>query len=182
MKWADISVLAVAQSKSLTGMMSDTLFTLGVTDVCTANSTDEAFNLIRRLGPDCAIAAFDKVGFEFTRTLRQGAASPNRYMPVLAFVAGAKVEHVRLAIDSGVHDVAVWPISVDMLRQRLQRAVIAGRPFVQTKEYFGPCRRRRNDVNHGGPERRANAAADAARRAAADARLTEFFEKENAAG
>jgi two-component system chemotaxis response regulator CheY len=180
MKWSDISVLAVAQSKSVANTMNDTLFTLGVTDVSTATTTDEAFNLIRRLGPDCAIVAFDAVGFEFTRTLRQGAASPNRYLPVLAIVAGAKVEHVKLALDSGVHDLAVWPISVDMLRQRLERAVIAGRPFMQTKEYFGPCRRRRNDPNFKGPERRSNAAADAARRAAADARLNDFFEKENA--
>ncbi len=179
MRWSDISVLVVAQTKSLAGMISETLFSLGVTDVSTATSTDEAFNLIRRLGHDCAIVAFDQTGYEFTRTLRQGAASPNRYMPVLAIVAGAKVEHVRLALDSGVHDLAVWPISVDMLRQRLERAVIAGRPFIQAKEYFGPCRRRRNDPGREGPERRSNAIADAARRAASEARLDEFFAKEN---
>jgi hypothetical protein len=35
------------------------------------------------------------------------------------------------------------------------------RPFVRTKSYFGPCRRRRGNLEYRGPERRAAAEATA---------------------
>jgi len=44
------------------------------------------------------------------------------------------------------------------MMQRLMAVIEHPRPFVRTSQYFGPCRRRRQD-EHQGPERRATAKA-----------------------
>jgi two-component system, chemotaxis family, chemotaxis protein CheY len=38
--------------------------------------------------------------------------------------------------------------------QRLMSVIEHPRPYVRTKSYFGPCRRRRADAEYTGPERR----------------------------
>jgi hypothetical protein len=46
------------------------------------------------------------------------------------------------------------PISAKALYQRILNIVARPRPFVRTKTYFGPDRRRNVNPNYVGPERR----------------------------
>jgi hypothetical protein len=48
------------------------------------------------------------------------------------------------------------------MMSRLMSVIENPRPFVRTKSYFGPCRRRRGNPEYRGPERRAEKAAQAA--------------------
>jgi hypothetical protein len=63
---------------------------------------------------------------------------------------------VRLARDAGVNEFLAKPVSVKAILTRLISVIEHPRPFVRTKTYFGPCRRRRVDDEYRGPERRAN--------------------------
>jgi two-component system chemotaxis response regulator CheY len=58
------------------------------------------------------------------------------------------------------------PISAKALYQRILNVVANPRPFIKTKSYFGPDRRRNVTSNYVGPERRKGGKADTIRQAA----------------
>ena len=68
------------------------------------------------------------------------------------------MHRVLEARDSGVNEILAKPISIKSLHSRLVSIIEQPRPFVKSKNYFGPCRRRSDDPKYAGPERRADAA------------------------
>jgi DNA-binding response OmpR family regulator len=65
------------------------------------------------------------------------------------------LDHVRQARDAGINEFIAKPVSVKTLMSRLVAVIESPRPYVRTKVYFGPCRRRRGVEEYRGPERRA---------------------------
>jgi two-component system, chemotaxis family, chemotaxis protein CheY len=97
---------------------------------------------------DWAMPIFD--GLELTQMIRQ---------------PGAK-KRVTAARDAGVTEFLAKPISAKALYQRIVNVVANPRPFIKTKSYFGPDRRRNVNPNYVGPERRKGGKADVIRQAA----------------
>jgi DNA-binding response OmpR family regulator len=73
---------------------------------------------------------------------------------------------VTVARDAGVTEFLAKPISAKALYQRILNVVVNPRPFVKTKSYFGPDRRRNVNPNYIGPERRKGGRADIIRQTA----------------
>ncbi len=94
-------------------------------------------------------------GVEFTRLVRQAADSPNPFLPIIMLTGHAEKSRVMEARDAGVTEFVVKPVTARAVLDRLNAVIFHARPFVRTSEYFGPCRRRRDDPNHAGPWRRA---------------------------
>jgi hypothetical protein len=67
------------------------------------------------------------------------------------------------ARDAGVTEFLAKPISAKALYQRILNVVANPRPFIRTKTYFGPDRRRNVNPNYVGPERRKGGKADVIR-------------------
>ena len=65
---------------------------------------------------------------------------------------------MRQARDAGVNEFLAKPVSVKAVMSRLVSVIEHPRPYVRTKAYFGPCRRRRGKEEYRGPERRSNMA------------------------
>src|SRR3954453_18482091 len=61
---------------------------------------------------------------------------------------------VTVARDAGVTEFLAKPISAKGLYQRILNVVASPRPFIKTKTYFGPDRRRNLTSAYMGPERR----------------------------
>jgi len=61
---------------------------------------------------------------------------------------------VTVARDAGVTEFLAKPISAKGLYQRIMNVVASPRPFIKTKTYFGPDRRRNTSNAYIGPERR----------------------------
>jgi two-component system, chemotaxis family, chemotaxis protein CheY len=61
---------------------------------------------------------------------------------------------VIAARDAGVTEFLAKPLSAKALYQRVLNVVANPRPFIKTKTYFGPDRRRNVKENYNGPERR----------------------------
>jgi two-component system, chemotaxis family, chemotaxis protein CheY len=59
-----------------------------------------------------------------------------------------------MARDAGVTEFLAKPISAKALYQRIVNVVVSPRPFIKTKSYFGPDRRRNTTNAYIGPERR----------------------------
>jgi len=69
-------------------------------------------------------------------------------------------KRVIAARDAGVTEFLAKPISAKALYQRILNIVANPRPFIRTKNYFGPDRRRNANPNYAGPERRKGGKAD----------------------
>jgi two-component system, chemotaxis family, chemotaxis protein CheY len=83
-------------------------------------------------------------------------------MPIFDGLELAQMRVVS-ARDAGITEFMAKPISAKALYQRILNVVANPRPFIKTKTYFGPDRRRNVNVNYAGPERRKGGKADVLR-------------------
>ena len=74
-------------------------------------------------------------------------------------------KRVVSARDAGVTEFLAKPISAKGLYQRIVNVVANPRPFIKTKTYFGPDRRRNVNPNYVGTERRKGGKADVIKQA-----------------
>jgi CheY-like chemotaxis protein len=101
---------------------------------------------------DWAMPIFD--GIELTKTIRQPQGNPNPYVPIIMLSGHSEKKRVIEARDAGVTEFLAKPIAAKSIYQRILSVVLNPRPFIQTKDYFGPDRRRNMNTNYAGPERR----------------------------
>ncbi len=134
----------------------------GATQVVEAVDGDQAWKLMREANPD--VIFLDWVmegisGIEFAKQVRTSPQTSNPFVPIIMLTGYTRVDQVRQARDAGVNEFLAKPVSVRAILSRLISVIEHPRPFVRTKSYFGPCRRRRGDDEYRGPERRMAAAA-----------------------
>ncbi len=96
-------------------------------------------------------------GIEFTQLLRTSKDSPDRFVPVIMVTGNSDVATVKAARDAGVTEFMVKPVSAKGLYARILEVINNPRPFLRTKSFFGPDRRRRM-ATHEGENRRKKAA------------------------
>jgi CheY-like chemotaxis protein len=101
---------------------------------------------------DWAMPIFD--GLELTQMIRQPNANANPFVPIIMVTGHTEKDRVTAARDAGVTEFLAKPISAKALYQRILNVVVNPRRFVQTKDYFGPDRRRSANGAYAGPERR----------------------------
>ena len=107
---------------------------------------------------DWAMPIFD--GLELTRMIRQPGANANPFVPIIMLTGHSEKKHVMAARDAGITEFLAKPLSAKALYERILNVVMNPRPFVRTKTYFGPDRRRGVVSNYTGPERRKGEKAD----------------------
>src|SRR5205085_8109094 len=113
---------------------------------------------------DWAMPIFD--GLELTQMIRQPGANSNPYVAIIMLTGHSEKKRVTSARDAGVTEFLAKPISANGLYQRVVNVVANPRPFIKTKTYFGPDRRRNTAANFVGPERRKGGKADVIRQQA----------------
>lgn len=101
---------------------------------------------------DWAMPIFD--GLELTQMIRQPGANANPFVPIIMLTGHSEKKRVMAARDCGVTEFLVKPISANALYQRILTVVVNPRPFIKTKTFFGPDRRRLVNPNYVGVERR----------------------------
>jgi CheY-like chemotaxis protein len=104
---------------------------------------------------DWAMPIFD--GIELTKTIRQPGSNANPFVPIIMLSGHSEKRRVMEARDAGVTEFLAKPIAAKALYERILSVVLNPRPFLQTKAYFGPDRRRNVISNYAGPERRKGA-------------------------
>ena len=107
---------------------------------------------------DWAMPIFD--GLELTQMIRQPGANANPYVPIIMLTGHSEKKRVIASREAGVTEFLAKPISAKALYQRILNVVANPRPFIRTRSYFGPDRRRNTNPNYAGPERRKGGKAD----------------------
>lgn len=129
----------------------------GVTQVREAGDGAEAIAVLRDWPADLAIVDFKMApmdGVAFTREVRKAPDSRNPYLPIIMMTGHSAKSRVEEARDAGVTEFIVKPVTAKTLLNRIYAVIYKPRPFMQTPDYFGPDRRRRNDSSYNGPWRR----------------------------
>lgn len=161
-----VRILVVDDNRHMINLVTSLLYALGCKNVMPALDGAEAFQQMKRAHVDIVIADYNMQpidGVEFTKLVRTAKDSPNPYVPIVMLTGRTDTESVKLARDAGATEFLAKPVSVRSLYTRLISAVENPRPFIRTKTYFGPDRRRHNPPYYKGPFRRKTDPQNAAR-------------------
>jgi two-component system, chemotaxis family, chemotaxis protein CheY len=123
-----------------------------------AECGEEVLKILKTNTPDLIITDLNMKpinGLELTRHIRRSENSLLRFMPVMICTGHAETSYIIAARDAGATEIVCKPISAMSLYQHIAAIIEHPREFVQSPEYIGPDRRRR-DVPFEGQDRRAS--------------------------
>ena len=152
-----ISVLVVDDNQHMIHIIKTILSGLGIKQVVEARDPAEALDVFKSQPIDIIIVDFLMSildGIDFIRLVRTGDDTPNPYVPIIMLTAYSEKSKVMAARDAGVTEFCCKPVTANELMRKLTSVVERPRPFIKTKTYFGPDRRRHDDPKYEGPERR----------------------------
>jgi two-component system, chemotaxis family, chemotaxis protein CheY len=95
-------------------------------------------------------------GVEFSTMLRRDKEHPARRTPIVMVSGHTERTRIMAARDAGVNEFVAKPVNAASLYERIRAALDHPRPWIETRGYVGPCRRRKADTRYSGPMRRAS--------------------------
>ncbi|MGH6828674.1 MAG: response regulator [Rhizomicrobium sp.] len=159
-----LRILVVDDNVHMRKLVITILQALGAIHLLEAESGEKAWAVLAAQNPDVVILDWvmeDMSGLALARTIRTDPKAPNPYVPVIMLTGHTQTARVREARDAGINEFIAKPVSLKTLMSRLAAVIDNPRPYVRTRAYLGPCRRRRN-LDYEGPERRATGTIQAA--------------------
>jgi DNA-binding response OmpR family regulator len=102
---------------------------------------------IRESKADLVIVDIDmpgRSGLEIIHDIRRGHVGVAKDIFILVVSAHVDLEHVQQARDQGANWILAKPLSFRTLYDGIVRAILDDRPFIESANYVGPCRRVRN--------------------------------------
>ena len=154
-----LKIMVVDDNVHMRKLVTTILQAFGCTHVYEAQDGKTAWTLLRETAPDVMLLDWmmeGMSGLDLAKQIRSSPASPNPYLPIIMLTGNTSIDCVNAARDVGVNEFLAKPVSVKAVMARLTSVIEQPRPFVRTKAYFGPCRRRRGREEYRGPERRSD--------------------------
>jgi CheY-like chemotaxis protein len=155
-----LKVLVVDDNQHMRKLVLTILQAFGVIQIYEAADGNRAWAMLREANPDVVILDWmmdGMTGIDLVKLVRTSPQTPNPFVPIIMLTGYTQIDHVRQARDAGVNEFLAKPVSVKAIMSRLVSVIENPRPYVRTKSYFGPCRRRRGKDEYRGPERRVTA-------------------------
>lgn len=149
--------LLVDDNHHMRAIVSTILKGVGVRHVHEAIDGAEGLQILKDRQIDIAIVDFKMSpldGVQFTQLVRNSPDSTDPFLPIIMLTGFAERHRVFEARDAGVTEIVVKPVTARSLLDRIDMVIFKPRPFIRSSDYFGPCRRRRQDPHYGGPFRR----------------------------
>ena len=156
---SDLSFLLIDDNNYMLSIIKTLLRGFGVHEIHEAHDAAEAFEEFRNVQIDIIVLdyAMDTLdGIEFARMVRTADDTPNPYIPIIMLSAYSERYRVTDARDVGITEFLRKPICAQDLHERIIQVIDNPRAFIRTPRYFGPDRRRTNNINYKGEERRKN--------------------------
>jgi PleD family two-component response regulator len=153
---SQIKVLVAEDYPPMRKLLGQILFELNVADFQMVGSGQEAVDLLAEYDADLLLVdnIMDPIdGTELTRLIRAGQSPADRNIPIIMVSGETSKELIVNARDAGVNEFLAKPISTRMVYQRFMNIIENPRAYVQTDDFYGPDRRRRQ-MRFPGLERR----------------------------
>lgn len=152
-----MKVLIVDPNAFMRGVVADSLRRLTITNINAAASAVEAFSVGRTFKPDLIFVDWDAgrmSGLEFTREVRRNTTGISRETPIILLAGVIDHDQLMAARQTGINEFLLKPVSAQGVLSRIEEVVLRPRKFIDSRNYVGPCRRRKEDPNYAGPWRR----------------------------
>ncbi len=152
-----LNFLVVDDNSYMRFLVGSVLRALGARHIEEATDGADAYARLGTYAADVVICNWQMSpmdGLEFVRLLRTDTNSPNPFVPVIMLTAHTEAKRVVEARDAGVSEILAKPFSAHQLYSRIRAIIEHPRPFIRAQTYVGPDRRRRQDPDFKGPERR----------------------------
>ena len=156
-QFSKLKVLIVEDVTPMRRLFISVLKNLGIDEIEEAENGEIAFQKFAKNNHDIILTDWMMEpgdGLELTRNIRHSAESPNKMAPIILVTGYSAWSRVETARDAGVTEFLIKPYTANDLAKRLAHVITNPRDFVETTNFFGPDRRRRNDLKFTGPYRR----------------------------
>jgi two-component system chemotaxis response regulator CheY len=137
--------LVVEDSEPTRRLICAMLAGFGAPEIYEAQDGPGGYEGFQALCPDIVITDWEMPGSDglaLLRRIRDPDASPNPFTPVIMTTAYAERRRVLQAVEAGVSEYLVKPVTARALYDRILSVVADTKPFVRVGSYFGPDRRR----------------------------------------
>jgi CheY-like chemotaxis protein len=152
-----MKALVVDPNGFMRGLVADSLRRLTVTNIAAAANALEAFTTGRTFKPDIVFVDWDAgnmSGLEFTREVRRNTTGIAREIPIILLAGIIDHDQLMSARQAGINEFLLKPVSAQHVLSRVEEVVLRPRKFIDSRNYVGPCRRRKEDPAYAGPRRR----------------------------
>lgn len=142
-----VSVLTVDDDPQIARLVKAALNIFGFGNIHSEYSAESALEVLRTQPFHFIISDWQMKGMsgiEFVTHVRRSQNSPNRFIPIIMLTGKASRDDVQIARDAGVTEFIAKPFSIKELKRKIIEVIQNPRPFIVTKNYIGPDRRRKN--------------------------------------
>ncbi len=144
-RYENIHLLLGEPNPHLRQSLKAALFANGFRGITDCHSVDKLQECLTDSSVDVMLCDVELPGGDFCDTIhrmRHHTLGVNPFVLTLATSNEPTVGQVKRVIDSGVDDLLVKPLSIELLLDRLTFLAKSRKPFVVTHDYIGPDRRK----------------------------------------
>lgn len=119
---SDLRIMVVNDDEGMLELLLGVLHQIGYHDLASHIGADEAWHDLPRFQPDLMIVEdrMERDGaFDLARWIRAGDETIPRDIPIILLVSQPRTEQIRAALDAGVDQVLVKPITAKALSERI---------------------------------------------------------------
>jgi YesN/AraC family two-component response regulator len=140
-QFATIKVLVVDDERYMRKVVRTLLMSIGVRTIYEAPNAMAGLDVIRTMAPDIAIVDWEMPGLDgrgFVRLVRSPETFPYPDIPIIMLTGHSERSRVLEAMQSGVHEFLLKPVSSKALADRLTAVLNNPRKLVRNGDYYGP--------------------------------------------
>lgn len=144
-RFAATKVLVVDDEHYMRKVVRTLLMSIGIRTVYEAPDGPAGLELIRTMAPDVVIVDWQMPGLDgagFVRMIRSPDTFPFPDLPIIMLTGHGERSRVVEAIQIGVNEFLLKPVSSKALQGRLLSVLTKPRPIVQSGGYYGPVPRK----------------------------------------
>ncbi len=149
---ATAKVLLVDDEYYMRKVVRTLLIGIGVRNIYEAADAPAGLEAIRTVQPDIVILDWEMPGLDgagFVRMVRSPETFPFPNVPIIMLTGHGERSRVVEAVEIGVNEFLLKPVSSKALRDRLVAVLIKPRGVVKDGNYYGPCPRKlATDIHH----------------------------------
>ena len=139
--FANTKVLVIDDEHYMRKVVRTLLMSLGVRTIYEAADGNAGLELIRTMGPHVALVDWQMPGMDgrtFVRTVRSPETFPYPDLPIIMVTGHSERSRVLEAMEIGVHEFLLKPVSSQALSDRLAAVLLKPRKVIRRGDYYGP--------------------------------------------
>lgn len=149
-RFAAAKVLIVDDEHFMRKVVRTLLISMGVRTIYEAADGPAGLETIRTVMPDIVILDWEMPGLDgagFVRMVRSPQTFPMPDIPIIMLTGHGERSRVIEAVEIGVNEFLLKPVSSKALRDRMIAVMTKPRPLVKSGGYYGPAPRKLFDIH-----------------------------------